>query len=116
MTGISNIGIGVKQGSALGTSLDKWVAFRFPWPEDVRFAANLSRSMQRQRTRKYSTEAEDQARLVMRVRHHVSFGAKDDFAISGNQTFLDLWASISRAFFAVTIGIASIHWWSAESW
>ena len=53
-------------------------------------------------------EAADQARLVMRVRHHLPYSAKDDFAISGNQTFLDLWASISQSFFAVTIGIASI--------
>jgi putative ABC transport system permease protein len=102
------VGIGVKQGSALGTSLDRWVAIPISIGMKM-FGSRRSLSIYgRARSEKLLADAEDQARLVLRVRHHVSFGAKDDFAISGNQTFLDLWASISRAFFAVTIGIASI--------
>jgi len=102
------IGIGVKQGSALGTSLDRWVAI----PISVGLKMFGSRRTIQIYARAISEsrlgEAEDQARLVLRVRRHVPYGAKDDFAITGNQTFLDLWASISRVFFAVTIGIASI--------
>jgi putative ABC transport system permease protein len=46
--------------------------------------------------------------LIMRARRHLSFHARDDFSISANENFLQVWANISRAFFAVTIGIASI--------
>ncbi len=102
------VGVGVKQGSSLGTSLDKWVAL--PISVGLKMFGSR-RSVQiygKARTERQLNEAEDQARLVLRIRRHVPYGAKDDFAISGNQTFLDLWASISRAFFAVTIGIASI--------
>jgi len=102
------IGIGVKQGSTLGTSLDRWVAI--PITQHLKmFGSRRSISVYaRAASETRLTEAEDQARLVMRTRHHVPYGAKDDFSIAGNQTFLDLWANISRAFFAVTIGIASI--------
>lgn len=102
------IGIGVKQGSALGNSLDKWVVIPISLNMKMFGSRRSVQVYAKATTEKLLQEAEDQARLVMRVRHHVSYGGKDDFSISGNQTFLDLWASISRTFFAVTIGIASI--------
>src|SRR5262249_26088858 len=102
------VGIGVKQGSALGTSLDKWVAIPISVSMKM-FGSRRSISIYaKARSEELLKDAEDQARLTMRVRHHLSYGGKDDFAISENQTFLDLWANISRVFFAVTIGIASI--------
>ena len=44
----------------------------------------------------------------MRGRHHLSYAAKDDFAVETSDSFLDLWKSISQSFFLVTIAIASI--------
>ena len=44
----------------------------------------------------------------MRGRHHLPYGAKDDFAIETSDSFLSLWKDISGSFFAVTIAIASI--------
>jgi putative ABC transport system permease protein len=38
----------------------------------------------------------------------LSYNTKDDFALNTNDNFLQIWANISRTFFAVTIGIASI--------
>src|SRR5438128_4938108 len=52
--------------------------------------------------------AESEIRLTLRARRHLSYSAKDDFALNTNDNFLQIWANISRAFFAVTIGIASI--------
>ena len=46
--------------------------------------------------------------MLFRSRRHLSYNAKDDFALNTNDNFLQIWANISRAFFAVTIGIASI--------
>jgi putative ABC transport system permease protein len=102
------VGIGVKQGSALGTSLDRWVIIPISLHLKMFGSRRSVQIYARAESERLLSEAEDQARLVMRVRHHVPYGAKDDFAISGNQTFLDLWSSISRVFFVVTIGIASI--------
>ena len=44
----------------------------------------------------------------MRARRHLAYNDKDDFALNTNDNFLQIWANISRTFFAVTIGIASI--------
>ncbi len=46
--------------------------------------------------------------MILRVRRHVAYADDDDFAIATNETFLQLWANISRTFFAVTVAIASI--------
>src|SRR5207244_255741 len=50
----------------------------------------------------------DEVRQIMRGRHHLSYGAKDDFALETSDSFLALWKNISSTFFFVTIAIASI--------
>ncbi len=50
----------------------------------------------------------DEVRQIMRGRHHLAYGAKDDFAIETSDSFLSLWKDISQSFFMVTIAIASI--------
>src|SRR5260370_7996905 len=50
----------------------------------------------------------DEVRQIMRGRHHLPYGAKDDFAIETSDSFLELWKNISGSFFVVTISIASI--------
>ncbi|MBI4473031.1 MAG: FtsX-like permease family protein, partial [Acidobacteria bacterium] len=52
--------------------------------------------------------AMDQARQILRSRRHLTYNAKDDFSIATNDNFIQIWASISQAFFAVTLGIVSI--------
>src|SRR5437879_12296652 len=52
--------------------------------------------------------AESEIRLTLRARRHLSYDAKDDFALNTNDNFLQIWANISSAFFAVTIRVASI--------
>jgi len=50
----------------------------------------------------------DEVRQIMRGRHHLNYGTKDDFAVETSDSFLDLWKNISGTFFIVMIGIASI--------
>ena len=50
----------------------------------------------------------DEVRQIMRGRHHLSYGAKDDFAVETSDSFLSLWKDISSGFFVVMVGIASI--------
>src|SRR5262249_20965856 len=57
---------------------------------------------------KHLPAAESDIRLVLRARRHLGYSAKDDFALNTNDNFLQIWANISRAFFAVTMGFASI--------
>ena len=52
--------------------------------------------------------AQDEVRMLLRVRRHRSYRQADDFYIATSETFLALWASISSAFFIAFIFIASI--------
>ena len=52
--------------------------------------------------------AQDEVRMRLRVRRHRNYNQPDDFYIVSSETFLDLWESISSAFFIAFIFIASI--------
>lgn len=52
--------------------------------------------------------AVDEARVALRSRRHVRAGADDDFFIGTKDSFIELWHSISSAFFAVFIMVSSI--------
>ena len=54
------------------------------------------------------TNAQDEARLVLRSRRHVQTKAPDDFFIGTKDSYISLWQSISSAFFAVFIMVSSI--------
>ena len=102
------VGIGERQGTILGQSRDNWVTIPITQHQRM-FGSRRSVQIQAKATNEIRlVAAQNQARITLRVRHHLSYNAKDDFSINTNEGFLQLWANISRAFFAVTIGIASI--------
>jgi putative ABC transport system permease protein len=103
------IGVAERQGKTLGQSQDNWVAIPittyqqiYGYNDSVDIycrAAGNAQAMQR---------AEDQARVIMRVRRHDRPGVPDDFEIETNDTFLDIWKQISSLFASVVLGLASI--------
>ncbi|MSV30098.1 MAG: FtsX-like permease family protein [Bryobacterales bacterium] len=52
--------------------------------------------------------AQDQARVVLRARRHLTGDREDDFFIATPQSYIALWNSISGAFFAVFVMVSSI--------
>src|SRR5437660_3147581 len=103
------IGVGKKEGSSLGTSLDNWIIL--PLSTYNKEYGNQQTSLRI--TARAGSAANiqltvDEVRQIMRGRHHLSYGTKDDFAIETSDSFLSIWSSISGSFFAVTIAIASI--------
>lgn len=54
------------------------------------------------------TNAQDEARLVLRARRHIMLSAPEDFFIGTKDSYISLWQSISSAFFAVFIMVSSI--------
>jgi putative ABC transport system permease protein len=103
------IGVGTKEGSSLGTSLDNWIILplstytkQFGTQQDsLRITARAASAAKIQDT-------VDEVRQIMRGRRHLAYGAKDDFSIETSDSFLSLWKDISSSFFAVTVAIASI--------
>ena len=52
--------------------------------------------------------AEQEARNVMRARHHLTPGKPDDFGVTMPDTFMELYRKITGGVFALTIGVALI--------
>ena len=102
------VGVGTKQGSVLGQSRDNWAMIPFTLYQRMYGARRSVTIYAKAFDEKHLPAAESQIRLVLRSRRHLAYNAKDDFALNTNENFLQIWANISRAFFAVTIGIASI--------
>lgn len=53
-------------------------------------------------------DAQDQARLIMRARHHVTGSRREDFYIGTAESYIELWQSISAAFVTVFLLVSSI--------
>jgi putative ABC transport system permease protein len=51
---------------------------------------------------------EDEVRVLMRARHHLSFNQDDDFGINASDTIMGLWQRLTGAIFAVTIGVVAV--------
>src|SRR5437764_13978411 len=103
------IGVGKKEGSALGNSLDNWIIL--PLSTYNKEYGNQQTSLRITARAGSATTIQasvDEVRQIMRGRHHLGYHAKDDFAIETSDSFLSLWKDISSSFFAVTIAIASI--------
>src|SRR5437899_9916511 len=103
------IGVGKKEGSSLGTSLDNWIIL--PLSTYNKEYGNQQTSLRVTARAGSATKIQltvDEVRQIMRGRHHLSYGTKDDFAIETSDSFLSLWKDISSTFFVVTIGVASI--------
>jgi putative ABC transport system permease protein len=103
------IGLGKKEGSSLGTSLDNWIIL--PLTTYNKQNGNQQDSLRvtcRAGSASNIQVSVDEVRQIMRGRHHLPYGKKDDFAVETSDSFLALWKDISGTFFVVTIGIASI--------
>jgi putative ABC transport system permease protein len=107
--GCEVIGVGKKQGSSLGTSLDNWIVVPLTtYLKDFGSQQESLRITSRAASIQKIQESVDEVRQIMRGRHHLDYGSKDDFAIETSDSFLSLWKDISQSFFLVTIAIASI--------
>jgi putative ABC transport system permease protein len=103
------IGVGDRQGKTLGQSQDNWVAVpittyqqTYGYNDSVTIyarAAGNAQAMER---------SEDEVRVLMRTRRHNAPGAPDDFELTTNDTFLDIWKQISSLFATVVLGLASV--------
>jgi len=103
------IGVGKKQGTSLGTSLDNWIILPLTTYRKEFGSQNDSlRITARAGSAATIQDSVDEVRQIMRGRHHIAYGGKDDFAVETSDSFLSLWKDISSGFFVVMVGIASI--------
>ncbi|HWG19993.1 MAG TPA: ABC transporter permease [Terracidiphilus sp.] len=103
------VGVGDRQGKTLGQSQDNWVAVPIStYQQTYGYNDSVDIYARAGGTAEDMERAEDQARVIMRTRHHETPGTADDFEIETNDTFLDIWKQISSLFAGVILGLASI--------
>jgi putative ABC transport system permease protein len=102
------IGVAAKKGSILGQSQDRFVivpvgayqkVFGADESVDIRIKAADLRNLD---------EAMEEARMEMRIRHHLKPSDKDDFFVSSSAQLVNLWKSISRGIMVALYALVSI--------
>jgi putative ABC transport system permease protein len=101
------VGVMEKIGSVLGQDQDNFVTV--PLPVFLRLNGLRSSLIINVKTSPARfEEAQDQAQLILRARHHLTGKMEDDFFIGTKESYMALWRSISSAFFAVFIMVSAI--------
>ena len=103
------IGVGAREGKTLGFSQDNWVAVPITtYQQTYGYNDTVDIYARAKGNAAAMTRAQDEARVIMRIRRHDAPGTPDDFEIETNDTFLDIWKQISSIFTYVVLGLASI--------
>ena len=103
------VGVGERQGKTLGQSQDNWVVVPIStYQQTYGYNDSLTIYARANGNAEVMERAKDEVRVLMRSRRHDAVGSPDDFEISTNDTFLDIWKQISSLFTWVVLGIASI--------
>ncbi len=103
------IGVYEKIGAILGQEQDNFVVIpmgAFQRLRGGRFSVTLS--IKAAGPGVIFERAQDQARMVLRARRHITGGREEDFFIGTAESYIALWQSISSAFFAVFVMVSSI--------
>ncbi len=102
------IGTAEKIGSVLGRDQDNYILIPLGTYLRLRGSHSSSLTLEIRAGENVFQAAQDEVHLILRTLRHVPPGAKDDFYIWTPDSYLELWRSISGAFFLVFVMISSI--------
>jgi putative ABC transport system permease protein len=102
------VGVAERKGSLFGESQDN-----FAWIPITLFrkyyGTRRSIAIQAEaRSMEVFEEAQDQARVVMRVRRHLDYMDPDDFSLETGESVLDFWKSATKGIYAATLLVTAI--------
>jgi putative ABC transport system permease protein len=102
------IGVGQSRGSFMGVNEDNWVAVPLTTYEKF-FGRRRSISIYaKSRDASLLEPAQDQARMILRSRHKLSYNQKDDFGIMTAGSFMKLYSDFTNVAWMVLVIISSI--------
>ncbi|MEW6730355.1 MAG: ABC transporter permease [Acidobacteriota bacterium] len=102
------IGIAKENGSIFGQSEDVFVVIPISTFQKMYGSRESIFIRARGRQDVPIEQAQDQARLLLRARHHLKFNDPDDFGIISAEAIKDLWQQLTGILAAVAVGITSI--------
>jgi putative ABC transport system permease protein len=103
------VGVAAVIGSVFGVSQDNFIMIPFSAYEQAWHAPNGSITMFLQaRDTELMDAAEDEARAVMRARHHLAYSTPDDFGILASASILSVWQRITGNVFALAVWLTAV--------
>lgn len=102
--------IGVLEEQSQGLGFDPNLRVLLPLGQSLKIFGGKESLGVRMQTASIATlsEAREEVRRFMRIRHHLRPAAEDDFAVTSADRVIDLWKSISKAIFSALTALASI--------
>ena len=102
------VGVAEKKGSVFGASQDNFI-----WTPITTFrklyGPRNSITIQAEAASMADFEAaQDQVRMAMRNRRHLTYREKDDFAIETGESIMELWQTATRGLYVVTLVVTAI--------
>jgi putative ABC transport system permease protein len=105
---IKVIGVAEKKGAVFGESQDNFVWLPITTFQKF-YGARRSFSIQAEaRTMAVFEAAQDQVRVTMRARRHLTYNKPDNFNIETGETVMELWQTMTRGIYVVTFVVTAI--------
>ncbi len=102
------IGVAEKKGAIFGESQDNFLWMPISTYRKL-YGARRSISIQAEaRTMADFEPAQDQVRVAMRTRRHLTYSKPDDFNIETGETIMELWQTMTRGIYFVTLVVTGI--------
>ena len=102
------VGVAKPMGSALGQSQDYFVYIPITtWLKTYGNHSDMAINVQA-KSAGWIERTQDEARMLMRARHHLQPGEDDNFGVLAASGILDLWHQLTAAIAASMVGIVSV--------
>ena len=102
------VGVAEKKGSVFGNSQDNFVWMPISTFQKL-FGTRRSVSIQAEaKSMAVFEPAQDQVRVAIRARRHLTYHKPDDFAIETGESIMELWQTATRGIYVVTIVVTGI--------
>jgi len=102
------VGVAEKKGSVFGQSQDNFIWLPLSTFQKL-YGARRSLAIQGEAASMAAFEAaQDQMRVAMRARRHLTYEKPDDFAIETGESIMELWQNMTRGIYVVTLVVTAI--------
>jgi len=103
------VGVATPKGNVLGQPQDNFVMIPLgTYRKELLTAQDSITFFVQARSPEFMDAAEDEARMILRSRHHLAYQAEDNFAIIAPTSIMGLWNRITGNAFGIAIWITSV--------
>jgi putative ABC transport system permease protein len=102
------VGVAEKKGAVFGNSQDNFVWMPITTFQKLYGSRNSVTIQAEADSMAVFEKAQDQVRVAMRARRHLTYHEPDDFSIETGESIMDLWQNATRGIYVVTFVVTAI--------